>query len=167
MEVLLDEYQDTNRVQGMIVELISRETGNRFMVGDVTTDVYHFRLAEPGLSPREVQVVPLRRGRAAHRSGDESRHPREVVDAVNPVSADHIQSAAEIDYDDKAELRYGAAYYEEAKLPAAEGTAAHAAAGGLAASPASGGGMDQEEAAKQAAAATDGEVVRDLRAGVA
>ncbi len=49
-EVLLDEYQDTNRVQEMIVELISRDgKGNRFMVGDVKQSIYRFRLAEPDL----------------------------------------------------------------------------------------------------------------------
>ena len=49
-EVLLDEYQDTNRVQEAIVELISTsKPGNRFMVGDVKQSIYRFRLAEPGL----------------------------------------------------------------------------------------------------------------------
>ncbi|WP_230875913.1 UvrD-helicase domain-containing protein [Paenibacillus validus] len=39
-EVLLDEYQDTNRVQEAIVALISRERpGNRFMVGDVKQSI--------------------------------------------------------------------------------------------------------------------------------
>ena len=49
-EVLLDEYQDTNRVQEAIVSLIARTgKGNRFMVGDVKQSIYRFRLAEPGL----------------------------------------------------------------------------------------------------------------------
>lgn len=49
-EVLLDEYQDTNRVQEAIVALISKEQpGNRFMVGDVKQSIYRFRLAEPAL----------------------------------------------------------------------------------------------------------------------
>lgn len=39
-EVLLDEYQDTNRVQESIVSLISRpKPGNRFMVGDVKQSI--------------------------------------------------------------------------------------------------------------------------------
>ncbi len=50
VEVLIDEYQDTNMVQEAIVELISRrQPGNRFMVGDVKQSIYRFRLAEPGL----------------------------------------------------------------------------------------------------------------------
>ena len=44
------------------------------------------------------------------------RSRREVVDAVNFLFRQIMyESAAEIDYDDKAELRYGAAYYEEAR----------------------------------------------------
>ncbi|SDC71855.1 helicase-exonuclease AddAB, AddA subunit [Paenibacillus sp. UNCCL117] len=40
VEVMLDEYQDTNRVQETIVALISREQpGNRFMVGDVKQSI--------------------------------------------------------------------------------------------------------------------------------
>lgn len=40
VEALLDEYQDTNRVQEAIVELIAREApGNRFMVGDVKQSI--------------------------------------------------------------------------------------------------------------------------------
>ena len=47
-EILLDEYQDTNRVQEAIVALIaSSKRGNRFMVGDVKQSIYRFRLAEP------------------------------------------------------------------------------------------------------------------------
>ncbi|AJY76319.1 helicase-exonuclease AddAB subunit AddA [Paenibacillus beijingensis] len=49
-EILLDEYQDTNRVQEAIVELIAGSSpGNRFMVGDVKQSIYRFRLAEPAL----------------------------------------------------------------------------------------------------------------------
>lgn len=49
-EVLVDEYQDTNRVQEAILTLVSQsEPGNRFMVGDVKQSIYRFRLAEPKL----------------------------------------------------------------------------------------------------------------------
>lgn len=167
VEVLLDEYQDTNRVQEMIVELISRETGNRFMVGDVKQSIYRFRLAEPELFLAKYRSYRTGEGGRRIDLAMNFRSRREVVDAVNFLFRQIMyESAAEIDYDDKAELRYGAAYYEEAKLPAAEETAAHAAAGGLAASPASGGGMDEEEAAKQAAAATDGEGASGSQAGI-
>ena len=46
-EILVDEYQDTNQAQEMIFEALSREGGNRFMVGDVKQSIYRFRQARP------------------------------------------------------------------------------------------------------------------------
>ena len=41
--VLVDEYQDTNRLQGEIVELLSGEKGNLMVVGDDAQSIYSFR----------------------------------------------------------------------------------------------------------------------------
>ncbi|MEG1415241.1 MAG: helicase-exonuclease AddAB subunit AddA [Clostridium sp.] len=47
-EILVDEYQDSNYVQEYILDTISnKETGNRFMVGDVKQSIYRFRQAKP------------------------------------------------------------------------------------------------------------------------
>ena len=43
-EVLIDEYQDANRVQELILSAVS---GRRFMVGDVKQSIYRFRRANP------------------------------------------------------------------------------------------------------------------------
>lgn len=49
-EIMVDEYQDTNRVQEEIIKLIANESRpNLFMVGDVKQSIYRFRLAEPAL----------------------------------------------------------------------------------------------------------------------
>ena len=40
-EVMVDEYQDVNRVQEAILELVSKPD-NRFMVGDVKQSIYGF-----------------------------------------------------------------------------------------------------------------------------
>ncbi|HWR43378.1 helicase-exonuclease AddAB subunit AddA [Sporomusa sp.] len=49
-EIMVDEYQDTNRVQEEIIRLVaSDEQPNLFMVGDVKQSIYRFRLAEPEL----------------------------------------------------------------------------------------------------------------------
>ena len=136
-EVLLDEYQDTNSVQEEIVRLISRESpGNRFMVGDMKQSIYRFRLAEPGLfldkyrsfsaarsatgtsglldggadagiadgagqgSPADGSVIDLARN---------FRSRMEVVNAVNMIFRQIMDSkVAEISYDERAELVYGA-----------------------------------------------------------
>ncbi|MBR6321602.1 MAG: helicase-exonuclease AddAB subunit AddA [Lachnospiraceae bacterium] len=52
VEIMIDEYQDSNRVQEQILTAVSRqESGqnNIFMVGDMKQSIYRFRMADPGL----------------------------------------------------------------------------------------------------------------------
>ncbi|MCM3746376.1 helicase-exonuclease AddAB subunit AddA [Paenibacillus pasadenensis] len=120
-EVLLDEYQDTNRVQESIVELLTgsasepseRKGGRRFMVGDVKQSIYRFRLAEPDLFlDKYRRYGPDAKGEG--RRIDLARNFRsrqEVVDGVNAVfRALMRESVAEMDYDRSAELVLGASY---------------------------------------------------------
>jgi len=44
--VLVDEYQDTNRAQYRILQLLSGEDGNLFVVGDDFQSIYSFRAAD-------------------------------------------------------------------------------------------------------------------------
>jgi len=44
--VLVDEYQDTNRVQYRMLQLLTGEHGNLFVVGDESQSVYGFRAAD-------------------------------------------------------------------------------------------------------------------------
>lgn len=48
-EIMVDEYQDTNKVQNVIFTAISRNEENLFMVGDVKQSIYRFRLADPSI----------------------------------------------------------------------------------------------------------------------
>lgn len=51
-EVLVDEYQDVNRLQEAILSWVRSpddKNGNQFMVGDVKQSIYAFRLADPTL----------------------------------------------------------------------------------------------------------------------
>lgn len=49
-EIMVDEYQDSNRVQELIYTAISRNGDtNRFLVGDVKQSIYGFRQAQPEL----------------------------------------------------------------------------------------------------------------------
>lgn len=125
VEILLDEYQDTNMVQEAIVNLISREgSGNRFMVGDVKQSIYRFRLAEPGLFLEKYRAYsPTHNEQADGIRIDLARNFRsrtEVVDAVNMLFRQLMnKQVAELEYDAAAELQFGAAYYPE--LPVVEG----------------------------------------------
>ncbi|MGC5773827.1 helicase-exonuclease AddAB subunit AddA [Paenibacillus pabuli] len=126
-EVLLDEYQDTNTVQEDIVRLISREDpGNRFMVGDVKQSIYRFRLAEPGLFLNKYrQYAPnsdmegdgesgsLRAGRRIDLARN-FRSRAEVVHSVNMLFKQLMnEGVAEIAYDERAQLAYGATFPAE------------------------------------------------------
>ncbi|TBL70456.1 UvrD-helicase domain-containing protein [Paenibacillus thalictri] len=116
-EVLLDEYQDTNRVQEAIVELISRPApGNRFMVGDVKQSIYRFRLAEPGLFLEKYKSYDDGGAGLGQRIdlARNFRSRREVVDAVNYIFRQLMnETVGEINYDNKAELVHGAKYYPD------------------------------------------------------
>ena len=48
-EILVDEYQDCNRVQELIFQAASRAGQNLTMVGDVKQSIYRFRLADPSI----------------------------------------------------------------------------------------------------------------------
>ena len=48
VEIMVDEYQDTNAVQNAIFGALSAG-GSLFLVGDVKQSIYRFRLAEPGI----------------------------------------------------------------------------------------------------------------------
>ena len=47
VEIMVDEYQDTNQVQNTIFRALSQQGRNLFMVGDVKQSIYRFRLADP------------------------------------------------------------------------------------------------------------------------
>jgi helicase-exonuclease AddAB, AddA subunit, Firmicutes type len=119
-EVLVDEYQDTNRVQEAILRLIKRDgtQGNLFMVGDVKQSIYGFRLAEPGLFIEKYKSFS-----EAGSSGTKIdlstnfRSRKEIIDGTNYLFRQTMdESAGGVDYDSAAELQFGAAY-PQGKLP--------------------------------------------------
>lgn len=48
-EIMVDEYQDSNKIQDSIFRALSNGEKNLFMVGDVKQSIYGFRNSEPGL----------------------------------------------------------------------------------------------------------------------
>ena len=49
LEVMVDEYQDSNAVQDAVFGALTYKNQNCFMVGDVKQSIYQFRLADPGI----------------------------------------------------------------------------------------------------------------------
>lgn len=114
-EVLVDEYQDINRVQDAIVSRLAEE-GCLFSVGDVKQSIYRFRSAEPGLFLEKYRLYG--EGRAGRRIdlNRNFRSSRRVVEAVNHLFRRlMLAPAMELDYDRAAELKTAGA--EEGFLP--------------------------------------------------
>ena len=104
--VIVDEYQDSNRVQEAILSRILRPD-NAFFVGDVKQSIYRFRKAEPQLF---LEKCTLFNGEAGTRVDlkQNFRSSEAVIAAVNRVFEVLMQAPiAGIAYDDAARLRRG------------------------------------------------------------
>jgi ATP-dependent helicase/nuclease subunit A len=115
-EVLVDEYQDSNNVQEVIINMVSRkftEEPNVFMVGDVKQSIYRFRQAKPELFLEKYNTY----------SEEEGHHDRkimlfknfrsrlEVISAVNFIFRSIMSvNIGELEYDEKEALNLGANY---------------------------------------------------------
>ncbi|NBJ14580.1 MAG: AAA family ATPase [Dehalobacter sp. 4CP] len=117
-EVLVDEYQDSNLVQEILLQMISR-TGsarpNVFMVGDVKQSIYRFRQAKPELFLEKYHSYSPEQG-ASHRKiclYKNFRSRREVVDAVNYIFRQIMSvQVGELDYNLNEALNSGAVFAE-------------------------------------------------------
>ncbi|WP_323702899.1 helicase-exonuclease AddAB subunit AddA [Mammaliicoccus sp. Dog046] len=121
-EILVDEYQDTNRVQEAIISCIKsgeEKDGNLFMVGDVKQSIYKFRQAEPELfieKYKRFKETNLESGEVIDLSKN-FRSRTEVLDNTNYLFSHMMDEVVgEIEYDDAAKLYYGADY-DEQKTP--------------------------------------------------
>ncbi len=94
---LLDEFQDTSRVQwrvigGLVDEVIQDEGGERsfFAVGDPKQSIYLWRQAEPDLFDDILRAYPGRGAQGLHRDrlSQSFRSSQSVLDAVNAVFGD-------------------------------------------------------------------------------
>ena len=107
-EIMVDEYQDVNRVQDDIFTALSDNGNNLFMVGDVKQSIYRFRLADPLIFTGKYN----RFAELGEAEGNEPvkimlrenfRSRREVIDAVNCVfDLCMSERLGEIAYDDNA-----------------------------------------------------------------
>ena len=79
--VMVDEFQDTNRLQSSILELLSND--NLFTVGDANQSIYLFRNADVEVF-REAQREAAAAGREA-RITHNFRSRRELLDVLNPA----------------------------------------------------------------------------------
>ena len=119
LEVMVDEYQDTNQVQNCIFSAISRDEQNLFTVGDVKQSIYRFRLADPTIFLDKYIRYPHAQDAAQGEArkillSQNFRSRREVLDATNFVfRAIMSREMGEMDYGVEEQLNFGAAYLPE------------------------------------------------------
>ncbi|QBP41730.1 helicase-exonuclease AddAB subunit AddA [Paenisporosarcina antarctica] len=115
-EVLVDEYQDTNRLQETILQIVKTGTaanGNMFMVGDVKQSIYRFRLAEPMLFLAKYLTFTteaLHTGVKIDLNANFRSRP-EILHATNFIFSQIMgERVGEIEYDEAAALKPGAPF---------------------------------------------------------
>ena len=110
-EVMIDEYQDSNRVQELLLGSVARPD-NRFMVGDVKQSIYKFRLARPELFVEKYNTYTLES--SVNQKVNLSKNFRsrpEVLEQINHLFRQLMTPAlGQIDYDEAAALHPGASY---------------------------------------------------------
>lgn len=125
LEIMIDEYQDSNFIQEAIltsISTVSEGKYNIFMVGDVKQSIYRFRLSRPQLfmekfdsysiSDSEKQRIDLHKN---------FRSRREVLDSANYIFRQIMtKPLGGIAYDDGAALYVGAEYPEYGMGPVTE-----------------------------------------------
>ena len=115
VEVMIDEYQDSNLIQEAIltsVSTVSRGKNNIFMVGDVKQSIYRFRLSRPELFMEKYDTYSVEdsdRQRIDLHKNFRSR--TEVLDSVNDVFRRIMRKElGGIAYDGQAALYPGASF---------------------------------------------------------
>ena len=115
-EILIDEFQDTNTAQNFLFDAISKNSENKFMVGDVKQSIYRFRQAMPEI------FISFKDSFNDYDSGNypaqisldrNFRSRRGVTDAVN-FFFDILMSRelGDIDYQNGEQLVFAADYDE-------------------------------------------------------
>lgn len=117
LEVMIDEYQDSNLIQEAIltsVSTVSKGKYNVFMVGDVKQSIYRFRLSRPELFMEKYRTYSSEDGPQQKIDLHKNfRSRREVLDSTNFIFEQIMtEGFGGIAYDDKAALYVGASYEE-------------------------------------------------------
>ena len=125
VEILVDEYQDTNEVQETIFEALSNGT-NRCMVGDVKQSIYAFRLADPTIFLKHYHAMKMHANAEVGEPRkilltQNFRSRKEILSATNDVMAMCMSmDVGGIDYNEDERLKAGREDFLPTDGPAVE-----------------------------------------------
>ena len=123
-EIMVDEYQDTNEVQNVLFNALSKEGENLFLVGDVKQSIYRFRLADPTIFLRKYESWPTAEEAAEHQPrklilSQNFRSRPEVLKAANFVFENIMSRACgEMEYGPDEALYPGGGFAEDPRYAA-------------------------------------------------
>lgn len=113
-EILIDEYQDTSRLQEAIFSAIHNEN-RMFMVGDIKQSIYRFRNTDPLLFRSKSDRFVQKKGENCRKIllSKNFRSRKEVIEAVNFFFLRLMsRGAGEVDYNEEEKLYSGASFAE-------------------------------------------------------
>ena len=111
-EIYIDEYQDSNRVQEILLQSIA-SPGGRFMVGDMKQSIYRFRMADPRIFLEKAKTFRTEESAGQRRIDLHSnfRSRVQVLDAVNLIFRQIMRrEIGGVEYSQDQELRGGYPY---------------------------------------------------------
>ena len=119
-EILIDEYQDSNEVQELMLQIISGEDdgrNNRFMVGDIKQSIYRFRLARPEIFMQKYDSYLPDDPQTERIELDQNFRSRgEVLDCVNALFMRIMRrEVGGVEYNENVSLKKGAVFPDETR----------------------------------------------------
>lgn len=115
-EVMVDEYQDSNLIQELILQSISKDN-NRFMVGDVKQSIYKFRQAKPEIFTDKYNRFAYDQDKNIKIDLSKNfRSTSEILNICNLIFKQLMSTQiGNIDYNDRVKL-YKGSIYDNKKL---------------------------------------------------
>lgn len=112
VEIMVDEYQDSNQVQENIIQLIAQAHTPHvpcFMVGDMKQSIYRFRQADPEIFKEKYDHYPMLDNATRIDLGYNYRSRKVVLDSINFICnqvMDTDVGSLEYYHDPSAQLNY-------------------------------------------------------------
>ena len=103
-EIMVDEFQDTNKVQDLIFRALSKSEQNIFMVGDIKQSIYRFRRAMPEIFIQKSTAAKKGKLYSVNLS-DNFRSDGAVISFINSLFEKLMTSSfGEVEYDQSQKM---------------------------------------------------------------